>query len=91
MDHPQKNASRTTNYSESYATYRYNQSAKPIAIRRRVHCWCIYKMTNGYHRAIRMHIFVIYGCLLFNGSIIPLRLRQGGQRRPSIVRQRRLD
>lgn len=23
-------------------------------VRRRVHCWCIYKMTNGYHRAVHM-------------------------------------
>ncbi len=23
-------------------------------IRRRVHCWCIYKMTNGFHRAVHM-------------------------------------
>lgn len=28
MNHPQKNASKTTNYDESYATYRYNQTAK---------------------------------------------------------------
>lgn len=29
MKHPQKNASKTTNYSESYAEYRYNQTAGP--------------------------------------------------------------
>lgn len=23
-------------------------------VRRRVHCWCIYKMSNGYHRAVHM-------------------------------------
>lgn len=30
MSHPQKNASKTTNYSESFASYSYNQIARPV-------------------------------------------------------------